>query len=197
MKQLIRITTLVLMLVTGLAFSTVTRAEDPSIDSPQAVIVLRDIYVSFKVKVFGLVRIMGRFDRLRGKMVSDADGKSTNVHMHIDVNSLNTNDAWRDDYLRGPTFFSAEHYPHITFSGSCLSGKEDGVGRIVGNLSLHGITRRVIFKVKTLSPPDGGRSGTYQATATIQRSDFGLNTLQHVVSDEVEIIVAMNAGTGG
>jgi len=197
MRQIIRITTLVLMLVTGLAFSTVTRAEDSSIDSPRAVIVLRDIYVSFKVKVLGLVRIKGRFDRLRGEMVSAADGKGTNVHMHIDVNSLNTNDAWRDDYLRGPTFFSAEHYPHITFSGSCLSGKEDGAGRIVGNLSLRGITRRVIFKVKTLSPPDGGRSGTYQATATIQRSDFGLNTLQHVVSDEVEIIVAMNAGTDG
>ena len=43
---------------------------------------------------------------------------------------------------------------------------------------------------------EGGSSGGYQATATIRRSDFGLNTLQHIVSDEVEIIVAMNTDAG-
>jgi len=196
MKQLLRITILVLMLVTGLAFSAVTKAADPSIESPRAVVVLRDVYVHFKVKVFGLARIKGRFDRLRGEMVSDTDGQGTDIHMHIDVNSVNTNDTWRDDVLRGPTFFATEHYPHITFSGSCLSDEEDGAGRIVGSLSLHGITRRVTFEVKTLSAPEGDHGGTYQATATIRRSDFGLNTLKHVVSDEVEIIVAMNAGAG-
>ena len=108
MKQLVWITTLVLTLVTGLAFSTVTRAEDPSIDAPRAVIVLRDIYVSFKVKVFGLARLMGRFERLRGELIGGKDGEG----------------------------------------------------------------------------------------AAVRRSEFGLNTLQHVVSDEVEIIVAMNADAG-
>ena len=39
-------------------------------------------------------------------------------------------------------------------------------------------------------------AGGYQATATIRRSEFGLHSLQHIVSDEVEIIVAMNAQVG-
>lgn len=194
MRQLVRITILILMLATGLSFSAETRAEDPSLYSPPAEFDLRDIYVRFKVKVFGLARIMGRFDRLRGEMVSDADGQGADVHMHIDVDSVNTNHADRDDYLRGPTFFAAEQHPHITFSGSCLYGLRAGTGRIVGDLSLRGITRRVTFEVETLSPSEGGGSGTYQATATIRRSDFGLNTLKHIVSDEIEIIVAMNTG---
>jgi polyisoprenoid-binding protein YceI len=187
-------TTLVLMLVTGLAFSAGAWAEEPAVDSPRAVIDLRDIYVRFKVKVFGLARIMGRFERLRGQMVSDRDGQGTEVHMRIDVDSVNTDDPSRDGYLRGPTFFAADHYPHITFSGSCLGGGKGGAGRIVGDLSLRGITRRVTFRVEALRPEETGGSGGYQATAIIRRSDFGLNTLKHLVGDEVEIIVAMHPG---
>ena len=195
MKQWLRMTTLVLILATGLAFSAETRAEDPSIDSASAVTDLKDLYVRFKVKVFGLARIIGRFERLRGKMVSDADGQGADVHMHIDVDSVNTNDEGRDDYLRGPTFFAAEQHPQITFSGSCLYRVQDGTRHIVGDLSLRGVTRRVTFKVEPLSHEEGSASGGYQATATIRRSEFGLTTLQHIVSDEVEIIVAMNTGT--
>jgi len=73
---------------------------------------------------------------------------------------------------------------------------EKGSGRIVGDLSLHGTTRRVVFEVQAVSVPESGSAGGYQATATIRRSEFGLNTLQHIVSDEVEIIVAMNTDAG-
>jgi polyisoprenoid-binding protein YceI len=66
----------------------------------------------------------------------------------------------------------------------------------VGDLSLHGTTRRVVFEVRAVSVPEGGSAGGYQATAIIRRSEFGLNTLQHIVSDEVEIIVAMNTDSG-
>ena len=193
MNRPVRLATLMLMLITGLAFSTVTRAGDPSSRTAE-VIDLREIYVRFKVKVFGLARVMGRFERLRGRIVSDAEGQGRDVHMHIDVDSVNTNHARRDDYLRGPTFFAAEKHPHITFSGSCLYGVADGTGRIIGDLSLRGVTRRVTFEVQALSPAENGGSGGYQATATIRRSQFGLNTLRHIVSDEVEIIVAMNPG---
>ncbi len=196
MQQLVRMTSLVLILAMGVTVSAVARAGEPAVESAPVVIDLRDIYVRFKVKVFGLVRIMGRFERLRGELVSDADGAGTDVHMHIEVDSVNTDHAGRDDYLRGPMFFAAAQHPHITFSGSCLHGVKDGAGRIVGDLSLRGVTRRVTFEVQSLSDAGSGGSSGYQATATIRRSEFGLDSLKHLVSDEVEIIVAMNAGTG-
>ena len=185
-----------LILLTGLAFATAAWAENPVTDSSPEVVELKDIYVRFKVRVFGLARIMGRFDRLRGELTSATDGEGATVRMHIDVDSVNTDDAWRDNYLRGPTFFKVEHYPHITFSGSCLSDGENGSGRIVGDLSLHGTTKRVVFQVQAVGVPGSGSAGGYQATATIRRSDFGMNTLQHIVSDKVEIIVAMNTDAG-
>jgi len=196
MKRFVKIMIQVSILLTGLAFATVARAENPVIDSSLEVIELKDIYVRFKVKVFGLARIIGRFDRLRGELISAADGEGVAVRMHIDANSVNTDDGWRDDYLRGPTFFKAKHYPHITFSGSCLSVGDNGSGFIVGNLSLLGTTKRIVFKVQPAGVAEGGSTGGYQATATIRRSDFGLKALQHIVSDEVEIIVAMNTDAG-
>jgi len=66
----------------------------------------------------------------------------------------------------------------------------------VGDLSLHGTTKRVVFQVQAVDVADSGGAGRYQATATIRRSDFGMNTLQHIVSDKVEIIVAMNTDAG-
>lgn len=194
MKKWVGMATLVLILTTGTALSAEPGVEYSSADSTQVLTDLKDIYVRFKVKVFGLARIMGRFDRLRGKMISDADGRGTDVHMHIDVDSVNTNHEERDDYLRGPTFFAAEQHPHIIFSGSCLHRAEDGSRHIVGNLSLHGVTRRVIFEVQPRGSVDGENAGGYQATTIIRRSEFGLTTLKHIVSDEVEIIVAMNTG---
>ena len=44
-------------------------------------------------------------------------GPATGVRMQIDANSVTTDDKWQDDYLRGPTFFAVDRYPHITFSG--------------------------------------------------------------------------------
>ena len=98
--------------------------------------------------------------------------------------------------MRGAEFFKVEHYPYITFSGSCLSHGENGSGRIVGDLSLHGTTKRVVFQVQVVGVPDSGSAGAYQATATIRRSGFGMKRLQHIVSDKVEIIVAMNTDAG-
>ena len=66
----------------------------------------------------------------------------------------------------------------------------------MGDLSLHGTTKQVAFNVQAVSVVGSGSGGAYQATATIRRSEFGLNRLQHIVSDEVEIIVAMNTQAG-
>lgn len=192
MKRCIRAMLQVSILATGLAVSGVVLADNATIDSPSAVVALKDIYVHFKVKVFGLAGIKGRFERLHGELISAAKGQATAVRMHIDVGSVTTDDEWRDDYLRGPTFFKAERYPHITFSGFCQSFGENGAGRIVGDLSLHGTTRQVVFEVQGVRASGRDGAGGYQATATIRRSEFGLHSLQHIVSDEVEIIVAMN-----
>lgn len=194
MEQLVRIATLVLILATGAALSSISRAEALPFHTTQVSTDLNDVFVRFKVKILGFARIMGQFDRLSGKLISDADGQGTGVRMHIDVDSVNTNHPERDDYLRGPGFFASKQHPHIIFSGSCLYRQKDGSRQIVGDLSLRGVTRRIIFEVQPIRSAELQGIRGYQATAVIRRSEFGLTNLKHIVSDEVEIIVAMNAG---
>ncbi|MGB5300041.1 MAG: YceI family protein, partial [Thiogranum sp.] len=90
MKRFLWIMMQISILATGLALAGVTRAENPAFDSPPEVIELEDIYVRFKVKVFGLVRILGRFDRLRGELTSAAERDAVAFRVHIDVDSVNT-----------------------------------------------------------------------------------------------------------
>lgn len=159
------------------------------------VIDLGNASVRFQVRVLGLAQIVGRFERLSGELVSGAERESGSVRMCIDVNSVNTNDELRDALLRSSTFFDTERYPQITFSRSRLIYGKDGPEQIVGDLSLHGTTRPVVFDVEPVVPAEAYDASHYRAIATIKRSDFGLDALRPIVSDEVEIIVAMQANT--
>ncbi len=196
MNRFVRVALMVLVLAASQPFAMQARAESVPEELSSMVTELHDIYVHFKVRVFGLARITGRFERLQGEVITTRDGVATDVRMHIEVASITTDDGWRDAYLRGDSFFEAGRYPRIVFSGSC----EDATGqhaRIVGNMSLHGVTRPVVFRVEPVASEDGGGAESYLATAVIRRSDFGLHSLQHVVGDEVEIVVAMGSGAGG
>lgn len=151
------------------------------------VIDISDVKVKFRIKVLGLARINGQFNRFSGYMINDEKGDPSGVSMRIDVSSINTNDHERDAYLRGHDFFQAERFPHITFKGKCKVQSADGQMRLVGKLSLRGRTRPVVFEIVETVEDNGVNS--YMAKARIKRSDFGLNTLKHIVSDNVEIIV--------
>ena len=181
----------VLMLVTTLAAPAGAGAGEPSLAAAPEAIDPGKVHVRFKVRVFGLLSINGHFNRLHGKFVSDTQGGTTGVRMQIDAGSVTTDDAWRDDLLRGPRFFATERYPRITFSGTCLARGRNGAMQLAGNLSLRGRSRPVVFELESASAAPDNRAGVYRARTVIRRSEFGLNAMQHLISDEVEIIVAM------
>jgi polyisoprenoid-binding protein YceI len=194
MKLLVCTITAIFVVVAGLSGAPRALAEEPSVDATPAMTDLGNVFVRFKVRVFGLLNIKGRFDRLAGAFTNDSQSDSTAVRMRIDATSVTTDDNWRDDLLRGPTFFATDRYPDITFSGWCLSRGEDGRKRLVGNLNVRGKSRTVVFDVEPIRLQPGESPAAYQAKTVIRRSEFGLNAMKNVISDEVEITVAMNTG---
>lgn len=195
MKRSILTMTSIFVVVTGLAGPPRALAEEPSAETASGMVDLSNVYVRFKVRVLGLVSVIGRFDRLFGAFTNDTQSDSTAIRMRIDAASVNTDDKWRDDYLRGPTFFATDRYPDITFSGLCLSRGENGHKQLVGNLNMRGRSRQVVFEIKSLDTKPGHDAAVYQAKTVIRRSEFGLNALENVISDEIEITVAMNTGS--
>lgn len=194
MKRLIWRLTSVLIVVTALAAPAGVAAGELSPASASEAIDPGKVDVRFKVRVFGVLSIMGHFNRLYGKFVSNTQGSRTGVRMQIDASSVTTDDEWRDDFLRGPSFFATDRYPHITFSGACLGRGEKGAMQLAGNLSLRGTSRPVVFEFDSVSAKSDSSAAIYQARTVIRRSEFGLNAMEHLISDEVEIIVAMQSG---
>ncbi|UCE77632.1 MAG: YceI family protein [Gammaproteobacteria bacterium] len=184
----------VLTVVTALAAPAGVAAGELSPASASEVIDPGKVDVRFKVRVFGVLNIMGHFNRLYGRFVSNTQGGRTGVRMQIDASSVTTDDEWRDDFLRGPSFFATDRYPHITFSGACLARGENGAMQLAGNLSLRGTSRPVVFEFDSVGAKSDSSAAIYQARTVIRRSEFGLNAMEHLISDEVEIIVAMQSG---
>ncbi len=170
-----------------LAMSDSVYAVDMPDKQPTDVIDMNEVRVMFRIKVLGFVQINGQFDRFTGTMMNDENGDPYGVSMRIDVSSINTNDNERDALLRGRDFFAADRYPHIAFNGSCTDQSADGHLRLTGVLELRGHSRQVVFDIIEIQEDNGINS--YLAKAQIKRSEFGLNALKHIVSDDVEIIV--------
>ena len=153
--------------------------------------------VEFAVRHLMITTVKGRFTDVRGTVVVDpADPLAASADVTIAAASIDTREAQRDAHLRSPDFFDVEQHPTLTFKSRQARGAADGRFELLGDLTIHGVTREVVLDV-TLEgrsqDPWGGQRAGYSATTKIKRSDFGLTWNQLLetgglaVSDEVRI----------
>lgn len=154
---------------------------------------------NFSIKHMMIAKVHGGFEKLSGTFVYDAENPSkSNVDVTIDVASINTREAQRDTHLKSADFFDVEKYPTITFKSTRIE-KNGGDLKIVGNLTIHGVTNAVTLDVEgpseELKDPWGNAKIGASATTKISRKDFGLTwnaTLEAgglLVGDEVSISI--------
>lgn len=135
------------------------------------------------------------------------DGKtpaSIAVHAVIDVTGIESGNAGRDRDLRSDNFLLVEQHPDMTFVSKRVTDISPSGFKLVGDLTMRGVTREVTLDVDAVSPPVQRNAtgpvviGT-SATTTINRKDFGVkyNALIEaggaVVSDEVRITIDIEA----
>jgi polyisoprenoid-binding protein YceI len=138
---------------------------------------------------------------------TDKDFTTAEIDLWIDVLSINTGDAKRDEHLKGADFFDAGSHHQITFTASTM-GKSDKSGNqeLWGELTMKGVTRNLKLDVLfggTIIDPWGNEKVGFTVTGVINRSDWGLvwnTTLESggfMVGDEVTIscdLELINAG---
>src|SRR3954465_12944178 len=79
--------------------------------------------VEFSVKHMMMTTVRGRFKDVKARLTGDRDHPDdAGVEVTIDVKSVDTGVADRDAHLRGPDFFDAERFPHITFRSKRFDG---------------------------------------------------------------------------
>jgi polyisoprenoid-binding protein YceI len=131
--------------------------------------------IGFSVHQF-LGTTHGKFTRFSGKIDVDRERpENSSVTTQIDVRSIDTQIKKRDDHLRSPEFFNAEKFPQITFKSRSVKRTGPQSGDIVGDLTMHGVTRQITLHVKLVTPAnETSRTRWAVTTEPIMRRDFNL-----------------------
>ncbi len=142
--------------------------------------------------------VQGRFDAFSGTIQFDPEKPGAAViRATVEAASINTNNAKRDKHLRTADFFDIEKFPTLSFeSSSGVTGMQENRGKLAGNLTIHGVTKAVVFDVAFRGQgkdPWGNVRAGFAANVTINRRDYGLDwnevleTGGLLVGEEVEI----------
>jgi polyisoprenoid-binding protein YceI len=138
----------------------------------------------------GVSRFMGRFNEISGDFVVDAPEKSK-ITVAIKADSVDTKHEGLDKHLKSPDFFNAVQFPTLTFTSTAVTLNPAGEGTVAGNLTVHGVTKPVTFKLKQIGAGKGmkgeQRAG-YVATTTIKRTEFGMGYgVPGAATDDVDL----------
>jgi polyisoprenoid-binding protein YceI len=159
--------------------------------------------VQFSVRHLGISTVQGDFTKISGTVtLDDGDISKSSVSASVDMSSIDTRVTARDNDLK-EKFFDVTEFPTMTFQSTKIWSTGQGTAKMAGNLTLHGVTKEIVFDVT--GPTDAiNQNGIMrrgaEATAQIDRRDFGITADPGIVGDEVTItldIEITQPGTGG
>src|SRR6266542_1707069 len=142
--------------------------------------------------------VRGQFTGISGALTLDeSDLTNSRVEASIDADTIHTRDAQRDAHLKSADFFDVQKFPTLNFQSKSVRRSSDGGLAVTGDLTIHGVTREVVFEVEGPTPPAkdpwGNTRVGLSAVTKIHRKDFGLTwnaTLEAggiLVGDDVTI----------
>jgi polyisoprenoid-binding protein YceI len=151
-----------------------------------------------------IATVRGEFGKLSGTIEYDGTtAASIQADVTIDAASITTRNEKRDGHLKSPDFFDVAKYPTLTFKSKKIVGGTGGAFQLVGDLTMHGVTKEVALDVTAPSKVIKGGRGESRvaasATTKINRQDYGVKwnaTLDAggvVVSDMVAITIDIEA----
>jgi len=152
----------------------------------------------FKVKHMMISNVKGQFPKVTGKLTLDeSDLMKSQVEATIEAASIETRDPQRNAHLKSADFLDVEKFPTLSFKSTGIRRVGEGELAVEGDLTIHGVARKVVFSVEGPTPPAkdpwGNTRIAVSATTKISRKDFGLTwnaTLETggiLVGDEVTI----------
>ena len=136
--------------------------------------------VDFTILHMSLSNVRGHFGNVAGSVVwNTADITKSTINITVDVTTIDTGVAARDNDLKSPNFFDVAQFPTATFASTSVSKTADGL-IVNGNLTLHGVTKPVTLNVEGPTGPVPGMDhkphAGFAATATLDRTAFGIGS---------------------
>ncbi|OOQ61877.1 YceI family protein [Mucilaginibacter pedocola] len=134
--------------------------------------------VQFKVKHLVISTVTGSFKTFEGELeTADDNFEDASISFSLDVDSIDTTQTMRDDHLKSAEFFDAATYPKITFKSTSIKSTGDDEYKLVGDLTIKGITKSVTLDAEFGGSTDdfyGNTKAGFEVSGKINRKEFGL-----------------------
>ncbi len=131
---------------------------------------------TFKVRHM-MANVTGQFREFDGSISIDrANPARSSVEFTIQAASIDTGNTNRDQHLRSPDFFDAAKFPTITFKSTSVAPKSATEFDVTGDLTMHGVTKRVTLPVSFLGfgKTARGEKAGFEIETTVNRKDYGI-----------------------
>jgi len=175
-------------------------AASPAFAEPRAYVLdSSHSQVVFSYDHLGFSTTYGMFSGFSGTIMFDAtDPANSSVEVSMPVTSMFTGWEARDAHFMSEDFFDAAGTDEqVTFVSTSIEVTGETTARITGYLTLNGVTKPVVLDT-TLNkadthPMENAPWLGFDATTTLKRSDFGVDMFAPFVSDEVEVMISIEA----
>jgi polyisoprenoid-binding protein YceI len=135
--------------------------------------------ILFKIKHLVISTVTGSFQKFQGGMVAkEKEFEGGTINLEIDVNSISTGQEARDAHLKASDFFEAQTYPTIQFQSTSFDKTETGIYKLIGKLTLKGVTKEVELTAEyggTEKDHYGNTKIGFEVSGLINRKEFGLS----------------------
>ncbi|NKB63054.1 MAG: YceI family protein [Gammaproteobacteria bacterium] len=136
-------------------------------------------FIQFKVSHLGYSYVIGTFPDFEGVIDYDsANPSNASVQIDIDTTTADSSHAARNRHIRSADFLDVANFPSATFTSTSYIEQGDGTGTLVGDLTLHGVTKSIEIKTNKIGEgkdPWGKYRIGFDGNTTITMADFGIN----------------------
>lgn len=180
MRTLRIFTVLTLLAATPLVTTARNKATPAGSNSATKVYAVNKSYttLSFTATKWMVFKEEGLFQDFSGTLTyNPTDLTKCSIDMTVQAESLDTRNAGRDKVLLSDDFFDVEKFPTLSFRSTRIEARAGDAYDVTGNLTIHGVTKRITIPVKTIGVrvmPGIGDFAGFETTFTIDRRDFGV-----------------------
>ena len=155
----------------AIALTATGLADDWNIDKAHS-------HIGFTARHMLITRVPGKFEDYGAKISFDGKNLAAgSAELTINVQSITTDNDRRDNHLRSGDFFDIENFPTLTFKSTKIIPGEGNQFKMIGDLTIKGITRPVTLDCiynGSITDPRGNTRAGFTASGSIKRHDFNI-----------------------
>ncbi len=181
-----------------LAFALIASASSIAVATPETYVIdEKHTMPRFEYSHFGYSTQSSRFDKASGKIILDRAAKTGSVEVTIDAKSVNTGSPLFNEHIQAADFFDTAMFPTITYKSRSMKFDGNKLAVVEGDLTVKGVTKPVTLTITSFHcmphPMLKKDACGANATAKIKRSEFNAGKHAPYVSDEVTLVIPVEA----